>query len=168
MSQTMLNFLSPLNFKFQLKRAPNLNFFIQKINLPGLALPKVETPNPLLTIPLPGDHLNYEELQVTFKVDENLQNYLEIHNWLRALGKPVFQEYKNLSQRATFSGEGLKSDITVTALTSQKNSNYEFIYKDAFPTNISGITFESTSETVDYIEASVSFVYTIYDINKIT
>ncbi len=167
-TQTMLNMLSPLNFKFTLKRAPNLNFFVQRINIPGVALPKVDTPNPLIKIPLSGDHLEYDELDITFKVDENLQNYLEVHNWVRALGKPSFNEYSVLANQATYTGEGLKSDIVVTVLTSQKNSNYEFIFKDAFPISISSISFQSTDESVNYIEASARFVYTIFDIVKVT
>ena len=166
-TQTMLNMLSPLNFKFTLKRAPNLNFFVQTINIPGVALPKVDTPNPLIKIPLSGDHLEYDELDITFKVDENLQNYLEVHNWVRALGKPSFNEYSVLANQATYTGEGLKSDIVVTVLTSQKNSNYEFIFKDAFPISISSISFQSTDESVNYIEASARFVYTIFDIVKV-
>ena len=167
-TQTMLNMLSPLNFKFTLKRAPNLNFFVQTINIPGVALPKVDTPNPLIKIPLSGDHLEYDELDITFKVDENLQNYLEVHNWVRALGKPSFNEYSVLANQATYTGEGLKSDIVVTVLTSQKNSNYEFIFKDAFPISISSISFQSTDESVNYIEASARFVYTIFDTVKVT
>lgn len=167
-TQTMLNMLSPLNFKFTLKRAPNLNFFVQRINIPGVALPKVDTPNPLIKISLSGDHLEYDELDITFKVDENLQNYLEVHNWVRALGKPSFNEYSVLANQATYTGEGLKSDIVVTVLTSQKNSNYEFIFKDAFPISISSISFQSTDSSVNYIEASARFVYTIFDIVKVT
>lgn len=167
-TQTMLNMLSPLNFKFTLKRAPNLNFFVQKINIPGVSLPKVDTSNPLIKIPLSGDHLEYDELDVTFKVDENLQNYLEIHNWVRALGKPSFEEYANLSKKAIYTGEGLKSDIVVTVLTSQKNPNYEFVFKDAFPISVSSISFESTDESVNYIEATARFVYTIFDIVKVS
>lgn len=164
----MLNFLSPLNFKFQLKRAPNLNFFIQRINLPGVALPKVNTSNPLLAIPYAGDHLEYEELQMTFKVDENLQNYFEIHNWLRALGKPEFSEYATLASNANYTGEGLRSDIVLTVLSSQKNPNYEIVFKDAFPISITSITFETTNENLDYIEASASFAYVQFQINKVT
>ena len=167
-TQTMPNFLSPLNFKFQLKRAPNLNFFVHKVNIPGLSIPKIDTPNPLVSIPYAGDHLQYDELELTFKVDENLQNYLEIHNWVRALGKPEFEEYANLARNAIYTGEGLRSDIVLTVLTSQKNPNYEFVFKDAFPINISSAVFETTNENVDYIEASATFAYIKFDIIKVT
>lgn len=161
------NFLSPLNFKFQLKRAPHVNFFIQKINIPGISLPRVETGNPLLNIAYAGDHLQYGTLEMTFKVDEDLQNYLEIHDWLRGQGKLSHAEYKVLADAKTYTGEGLKSDISLTILTSNKRANYEVVFKDAFPLFISGIDFDTTDEDVQHVSASASFRYVYYDIMKV-
>ena len=76
------NFLSPLNFKFSIKRAPHINFFTQKISIPSLNLPSYNSPNPFVKIPEPGEHIDYGDLELTFRVDENLKNYLEIHNWI--------------------------------------------------------------------------------------
>jgi hypothetical protein len=162
------NFLSPLNFKFQLKRAPHINFFVQKVNLPGLTLPDIDINNPLIRIPYAGDHLMYDELNISFKVDEDLQNYMELHDWLRSLGKPSYQEYKNLATNSSYTGEGLRSDISLTILTSNKNANYEITFTDAFPIKVSGIDFNSSGSDVDYIEASANFRYVIYNIQKIT
>ncbi len=128
---TNKNFLSPLNFKFSLKRAPHVNFFIQAVNLPGLSLPEIDVSNPLIRVPYAGDHLLYDELQITYKVDENLRNYMELHEWIRALG------------------------------------NYEVVFKDAFPTSVSGVDFTTTDEDVDYIRATATFRYTTYDITKV-
>lgn len=162
------NFLSPLNFKFKLKRAPNLNFFIQQIIIPGVSLPSVDVNNPLLRIPYPGDHVMYEELSITFKVDENLQNYLEIQNWIRGIGKVSYQEYATISNNKAYTGDGIRSDISVTVLTSSKNPNYEIVFQEAFPISLSGLTFQTTAESIDYLEATAQFKYLIYDINKIT
>lgn len=164
---TNKNFLSPLNFKFMLKRAPYVNFFIQKINIPGISLPQVETTNPFINIAYAGDHLQYDTLEMTFKVDEDLQNYLEMHGWLRAQGKQSFSEYKALSAIPSYTGEGLKSDIALTVLTSNKRANYEIVFKDAFPLSLSNIDFNTTDEDVQYVLASVSFRYLYYDILKV-
>ena len=86
------NFMSPLNFKFQIKKTPNVNFFIQKVNVPEITLPDATSSTPLVNVPYPGDHLIYGTLNITFKVDEDFQNYMEIHNWMKALGKP--KEYE--------------------------------------------------------------------------
>lgn len=162
------NFLSPLNFKFSLKRAPHVNFFIQKVNLPSLELPPVNSPNPFVNIPYSGEHITYGELSITFKVDEDLQNYLELHNWIKSLGKPQsFEGYKTLSEKDEFTGDGLKSDISLMVLSSTKSANYEIVFAEAHPISLSGIVFNTTDDNVNYIEASAAFKYTYYDINKV-
>ena len=162
------NFLSPLNFKFIMKRAPHVNFFVQKVNVPGIGLPAVTTPNPLLRIPEPGDQLEFDELSISFRVDEDLQNYLEIQNWLRAIGKQSFQQYGAIAAYQPFTGESIKSDVSLTILSSAKRPNYEIVFQDAFPIKISSIEFDSSMEDVMYIEAEASFRYTKYEITKVT
>ena len=111
------NFLSPLNFKFTIKKAPHVNFFIQKVNVPEINLKPPISTNPFVNIPYPGDHIDYSTLNITFKVDEDLQNYLEVHNWIKALGKPRdFSEYKEIQDKKSWTGDGIYSDISVMVL----------------------------------------------------
>ena len=162
------NFLSPLNFKFTIKKAPHVNFFIQKVGVPEMVLPAPVATNPMVNIPYPGDHIKYGDLSFTFKVDEDLQNYLEIHNWLRALGKPTdYEEHKVISEKALVTGDGIFSDISLMVLSSTKMANYEVVFVDAHPISLSGLTFNTTDTDVNYIEASASFKYVYYDINNI-
>lgn len=163
-----LNFLSPLNFNFRLKRAPNLNFFIQKINLPGISFPSITETNPFVNIPIAGDHLQYGDLSVTFKVDEDLNNYLEIHNWIRALTFPDnFTEFANISKNPEYTGEGVTSDLTLIISNSVKIPNYEVQFRNAYPTSLSALSFQTTDTTVEFISATVTFKYLMYDIVKI-
>lgn len=162
------NFLSPLNFKFQIKKAPHVNFFIQKVNIPDVKLISPEYPNPFVNAPIPGEHLTYGILDITFKVDEDLQNYLEIHNWVKALGKPQnYDQYKTIQDKKPGTGDGIYSDISLMVLSSTKMANYEIVFMDAFPVNISSVVFNTTDNDVNYIEASASFRYTLFDINKV-
>ena len=162
------NFLNPLNFKFQIKRAPNVNFFIQKINIPSLFLPEVKIPTLFVPIPVQQTHMEYGDLKVSFKVDEDLQNYFEIHNWIRALGFPSqFSEYAKIQTASPISGVSLTSEISLTILNALKNPNYEFVFHDAFPTYLSEIDFNTTYDSVDYVSASVNFKYTLFDVKQI-
>jgi hypothetical protein len=161
------NFLSPLNFKFILKRAPHINFFIQKVNIPGVALPPINVGNPNLRVPYPDAHLLYDELTIFYRVDEDLKNYMELHQWIRSLGKRSFGEYKELQERPNIFGESLYSDISLTILTSKRNANYEVVFQDSFPINVSGMNFTTTDTNVSYIEASATFRYTLYEITKV-
>jgi hypothetical protein len=166
-SITNRNFLSPLNFKFQLKRAPHINFFIQTVNIPGLSLQEIDVNNPLIRIPYAGDHLMYDELDISFRVDEDLQNYMEMHQWIRALGKRSYEEFTTIKNQPKYTGAGLYSDIILTILKSNKNPNYSIVFQDAFPILLSGVTFNTTMEDVSYLEASAKFRYTTYDITKV-
>lgn len=162
------NFLAPQGFQLFLKRAPNLNYFCQVVNVPGVELGVVETPTPFINIPLPGDHLRYEELEVTFKVNEDLANFLEISNWMLGLGFPDdFSQYAALNVQPQTTGLGVKSDITLLVANSKRNMKFEVVFRDAFPTALSGIRFDSTLEDLDYISASARFSFTRYEINPI-
>ena len=162
------NFLSPLNFKFSIKRAPHINFFIQKIGIPSISLPTYESPNPFVKIPEPGEHLDYGDLQITFRVDENIQNYLEIHNWLRALGKPKdFKEYRTLSQNPAYTGDGIRSDISLLILSSAKVPNYELTFTEAYHKYLRELVFDTTKSDVEYIEATATFKYLLFEIINI-
>jgi len=159
-----MNFLSPLNFKFQLKRAPAVNFFIQKINLPGLSLPNIDVGTSIINIPYPGDHLLYNDLTISFKVDENLENYMEIHGWLRSLGR--LDSYAQLASKPVYTGEGITSEISLMLLTSYKNPNYEIVFENAFPVSLSGLDFLTTADDIDYLKDEVVFKYIKYEIKK--
>ncbi|CAB4162874.1 tail completion and sheath stabilizer protein [uncultured Caudovirales phage] len=162
------NFLSPLNFKFQIKKAPHVNFFIQKVNVPSIDLPSPNVSNPMVKIPYPGEHINYGKLDITFKIDEDFENYLEIHNWITALGKPEeFSQYKEIQDKPDYTGEGIYSDISLIILASTKTPNFEITYIDAHPISLSQINFNTTDETVNYISASAIFNYTYFKISKI-
>ena len=41
---------------------------------------------------LPGDKFVFDTLEITFMVDENLENYREMHGWLTGIGFPRDRE----------------------------------------------------------------------------
>ena len=81
------NFLSPIGFKFVLAKYPKVAFFAQSANIPSMNLGIQNQPTPFRSLPLEG-FMEYDPLTLSFLVDEDLENYLILHNWLRALGTP--------------------------------------------------------------------------------
>jgi hypothetical protein len=148
---------------------PNVNFFAQKANIPGLSIAGTpEQANPFVAIPYYGDHAQFNELEVTFRVDENLQNFLEIQNWIRALTFPEdFAEFAALFKAQKGSGDGLKSDASLIITTNGKNPNFECVFEDIFPISISDLVFDTTDESVNYLDATVQFRYTLYKISAL-
>jgi hypothetical protein len=163
------NFLSPLNFRFQIKKAPYLNFFIQKVNIPSLSIQDVPVSNPFVKIPYSGDHIDYGSFNVTFKIDEDFKNYFEIHNWLRGLGFPEsFKEYNDLAEGNKLEGNGLESDISLIILNSKRMANYEVTFRDCFPISLSEVDFDTTDSNVNFVQATCEFKYTLFSIEKIS
>ena len=78
------------------------------------------------------------------------------------------RKYKTLAGKTLISGESIRSDISLTVLTSNRNPNYEVVYKDAFPIRVTGLDFNTTSTDIDYIESSATFRYVTYDITKVS
>ena len=67
---TNRNFLSPVGFKFGLKRAPGVAFFCNQANIPDLTLGIAEQPTYLKTIPVPGDKIEFGDLNLRFENDK--------------------------------------------------------------------------------------------------
>jgi len=163
-----LNFLSPLKFKFQIKKTPNTNFFVQRVKVPMMSLPNTDQPNPFVRIPKPGDHITFEDLTVTFKVDENFTNYMELYDWIVQMGKPYdYSQYAQIENRPVISGLGIFSDLSLIVLDSASRANYDITFNDAFPITLGDMTFETTATDVDFVTAEVTFKYRQYSINKI-
>ena len=76
------NFLSTGGFKFILNRIPKVSFFANQAEIPGISLGVSNQPTYLKDIDIPGDKLEYEDFRLTFLVDENLENYMQIQKWI--------------------------------------------------------------------------------------
>jgi hypothetical protein len=122
-------------------------------------------------LPTPGDIIQFGDLSLRFLVDEDLQNYMEIQNWIRGLGFPErLSQFSDLEESGLVQGNYLKdrqniySDGTLQVLTSSQIPNFQITFKDLFPYSLSTMTFDSTDTDIQYFTADVSFKYTIYNI----
>jgi len=183
---TKLDYASPTQFKFSIIKLPKVEYFCTAVNVPGITLGgTMSQPSPLKDIPIPGEKLTYEPLQMTFLVDENLENFQEIHGWLVGLGFPRdHSEFRDLvssgndrfpAKNQSISNEigkvkygspnvgGTYSDATLTILSSKNNSELEVRFRNMFPTGLTGLQYNQQAADVDYLTATVSFEYEIYD-----
>src|SRR5674476_866058 len=93
------NYLSPVEYRFGVKKLPYTSFFVQNVNLPGISLGKIDQPTPFVPIPVQGDHLTFNPLALTFRVDEDLGNWLEVYTWIRNSGVLKMDEYRQISRQ---------------------------------------------------------------------
>jgi hypothetical protein len=165
------NFLSPTGFKFSLTRTPKVGFFCNQANIPDLNLGVAVQPSYLKDLDTPGDKIVFGDLNLRFLVDENLENYMEIQNWIRGLGYPEkLSQFADLQESGLVQGnytqdrQNIYSDGTLQVLTSSQLPNFQVSFKDLFPYSLSTMTFDATDSDIQYFTADVSFKYTIYDI----
>ena len=166
------NLLSPTGFRFTLSRTPNLNYFLYNVPIPTLTLGEYDAENPLVRLPYAGDKLRYEPLTIRFRVDEDLKNYMEIHDWLVSLGYPEsFDQsaYKGPAAKtaSAYRFGDIYSDGTLLVLSSHQNVNLQINFKRMFPIALTELNFDASLADIEYLEASVTFRYYVYTITKI-
>ena len=161
------NFLSPVGFRFGIRKMPHVNWFLQSVNIPGITMGEAPQPTPFIDAAQPGEKLTYDPLSITFKVDEDLKNWSELQEWLIGIGNPgSFQQYRdNLTKHGT---EAIVSDATLLTLNSTMNANFQITFKDLFPTSLGELQFDSTQTDIDYLTATATFRYLSYDFKKIS
>jgi hypothetical protein len=165
------NYLSSLNFKFVLAKYPKVDFFSNSAGIPGINLGVAIQPTYLKDIPIPGDKITYDDFNLKFFVDENLENYLQVHNWIRGLGYPEsvaeYQEFLNQDEYnpGVQNASSGQSDGSLIIYSSNYNPVAEVVFKGLFPTSLSTIEFDAKNTDVNYVTAEVNFKYTLYDIN---
>ena len=181
---TALDYSSPTQFRFLINQLPKVQYFTTEANIPGITLGEGQFNTPLKDIELLGDKLTYEDLTITFIVDENLENYIEMHTWLTGIGFPKdrsqFREFRSVTSnmstrtrgeskdigdvRASTPELAMTSDSVLTILTNKNNPVVECRFANVFPTSLSGLTYSQNQTDVEYLTAAVTFKYTIYEI----
>ena len=182
---SIMDYASPVQFRFKCSKLPKVEFFCQTANIPGIGLGEAEVDTPLKTMPFPGDKVTYQDLAISFLVDENLENYKEIHDWIIALGFPQnHTQFADLQAAGadrypgTTSGAvvpitntpvplaegGTYSDATLTVLNSKNIAVTEIRFNNIFPTSLGSLSYDVQASDVNYLQASVDFSYMYYEI----
>lgn len=161
------NFVLDTNARFTLMRAPNVTFYTQRVNLPGISIEVAEQASPFGHIYRHGHKMDFENLELTFLVDEDMENYFEIYNWIIGLGFPDdYDAFKTLNANPISSGKGIYSDATLTILSSAKNPNLEVKFTDIFPVELAPLEFDTTGQA-DRMQCTATFKYQRFFLNKI-
>ena len=165
---TNKNYLSPIGFLIVLDKAKKVSFLCQKAEIPEITLGKVDIPTRgMVPIPIDGN-IQYGNLNLEFIVDEDLRNYMEIHNWIRALGIPQDaqerEDWNNKYAKFSPSQETRFSDATLQVLNNNNIINFDVVFKSLFPVSLSTVNFDVTGTDNEYFTASATFEYMLYEI----
>ena len=151
------NYLSPIGFQLQLDIFPGVAFMCQTANLPGLEMPTTNVPTRFREYPVvPGGGVNYDDLVVTFMIDEDLINYKSIHNWIRDNG--------NADQMETGQDYPAYSNAQLLVLSSNFNANHIVDYVSVFPYSLTPVPFNASEQGGEYFVATAAFKFQDYTI----
>ena len=184
-----MDYASPIQFRFKIAKLQEVEFFIQTANVPSMTLGEGSMATPLVDIPIPGDKVNFGSLDISFLVDENLNNYKELHDWIKGIGFPQnHDQFKALQATGSdrFPGStagasvpgvdtpqplaegGTYSDATLIVLNSKNIAKTEIRFQNVYPTSIGSLSYDIKASDVDYLQCQASFSYMYYDMVQIS
>ena len=180
-----LDYLSPTQFRFGIHQLPKVQFFTTAANIPGINMGEAIFPTPFKDIPIMGDKITYENLEISFIVDEFLENYQSLHEWLTAIGFPSnrqqFSDFRSNKSNTPgnsvnpstdrvgtpSSANALFSDAYLMVLSNKNNPILQIDFRDLYPVSLSAISFTNDATDVDNIIATATFTYQIYEFTTI-
>ena len=176
------DFARPTQFRFDLLKIPNTQYHITEANLPGIAFGGDAVLNSRYTsMPFMGDTLDFSPMELTFLVQENLQNWREIYDWMIGIGFPksptqfadaITEAQQDGAYKEPVNGElknpnVLTSDATLTVLTNKNNPVIQVEFKNMYPTSLSGLTFNTQDTDASPMTATITMNYDFYEIRTL-
>ena len=163
-----LNPLQANGFKFAITKLPEVSFFCQEANIPGLDLPSADLPTTLVNAPLPGEKMSFGDLNITFMIDEQMANYVAVYNWIVGMSKPISSDqYTSFLAKDNLNRMDLYKEVSDGVLQILNNSGSsirQIMFKDLWPTSLSSLQMQSTVDDTIYLVGNATFKYTLYDI----
>ena len=166
--------LNKNNFRLLIDKVPTVEYYVQSVNIPGLQFTEVNQPFGIgVDAFFPGDKVTFDALSVTFLVDEDLENFKEMYDWMQA-NVPVssssdFQSFVDSQKTTTGELSNINNDlnqysqITLITNTNKNIPNKYFRFYDCFPISLGGLELLSGSES-ETVTCTAEFRFTYYDI----
>ena len=152
----MPNFLNPSSFVLTLdtQAYSGAEFTVQTMMLPDVSVSAAPLPFKSIDVGRAGDKMVFGQFEISYLIDEDLLNYKEIFDWLKANVE---------SNHSGTSSSDHYRDLTLTVMNSANNVTKQIKFVDAYPTTISSLPFDITTTDVEYLTAIASFSYSYYE-----
>jgi hypothetical protein len=185
---TSLDYASPTQFRFIINQLPKVEYFTVAVAVPSIILGEAIFPTPFRQIPIAGDELTYDNFNLSFIVDEKLENYITLHNWLIGHGFPrsreQFSDFRDTTAVDSETAVGLTtpvtptgniaasdrvmtSDATLSILSNHNNPIVEIRFTDMYPTSIGALQYDQGATDVEYLKVDATFSYQLYTIHTL-
>ena len=184
---TVYDYATGTQWRLAFNRLPKTTWFCTAANIPGITLGEAQYPTPMTDMIVTGDKLTFETLNITFLVDEELQNYRELWDWLVGMGSPVnHSQWSTIltkgdsairqfgtddtdpRTKTTYEESNLYSDSTLIVYNSKNKAKVNVQFKNMFPTTLSSLEYSQELTDVEYFKASATFRYLYYEFETVT
>jgi len=135
-----LDFLSPT------EKGEDLILYCSEAQLPGITLDVIPIETPYFDLKEPSNKINFDDLILTYSIDELFTNYTLILNWLQYIKNPERYEVKNQ-----------KVDATLMIYSNNNNPKVQVTFKNIFPIAIEPINFDKKIDDIEDLENTVTF-----------
>ena len=172
-----LSFSPPQNFFMSINNFPELQFTVQRVQIPSVAaeevlLPNNVNPNKVFT---PGEGVDYAPLSVEYLIDKDFKNYRSLLEWVKACGKPEGADQYNrfitnneVNRLNNDNFQNLMSRITITGTDAGLTPLVAWTFEGCFPTDLDGPQFDATVQDIEYMQSAVTFRYRYFTMNTYT
>ena len=169
-----VNPLQLSGFSMNINKIPELSFWVQTANIPSIDLTNTEQSTPFTNVYQAGDKPNFGDLSITFLVDENLDNYTALYEWIYLVGFP--QNYTQVQSwksrwwdKDKFdSNFGLTSDGSITIKTSNARPIRTVYFKDLIINSLGELLLTSDQTETQYVTCTAGFKYTYWTMENST
>ena len=152
------NLLQPTKYILTFPEVPDMIYFCQKANIPGVSLGQALQETPNLDLFHSGTKISYNTFDVTFLVNEDLSAWTTIYNWMKDLS--------SVETTYTKRKEGRKQAV-LTVMSNQNNPKLRVKLMNLFPTSLSDLEFDTTLSAEEHITATVSFRYDWFELEQV-
>lgn len=146
------------SFLLEIPLFSELNYFVQNVSLPGLSMGGVDSPYQNWAGAVPSNRIEYDQLSVTFLVDEDWQNWYSIALWMERCR----QGKKGNPDKEDFQVTDLMCDLTLHLTNSNKNTDRLLKFIGAFPVQLAPVDLNSSTVDATPVVCSVVFRYQFY------
>lgn len=161
------SFLQPTKFLLTFDRIPNVTYFCQEVNIPGINLSPINVPSPAIDYHVAANKVSYSMFNVRFMVDEKVESWKNIYEWLMSIASPHGTDERNYLTKLQNEFKNTSfpqySDATLTVLSNLNNPILRVHMVGLFPTSLSDIQFDTTLSADHIITADATFSVKYFD-----
>lgn len=143
------------NFYCVFENIPNIIYFLQKFNFPGVTAKNIaiERPQGADKLPVFAHSLTYDDLSLSFIMDENFTSYFSIYKWM-------------FENQYRYYNEDCYTRMMLVMLNNAKVPIIRIMFNSMLPVTIDAVPFESQS--ADPIIWNATFTYYSYKVDYLS